>query len=163
MREDLLIAGIDFRRRTNRRFACVATYLGYILLIASLSIAFELQSALWALGTIPGIVLMGYGWWVLNQVAAPYSTEQSDERQTQVRNQAFFRAYQIVAGLAFLFLFYLDEAPQLVAKKGWDLWIPQPGEHFQPIIFGYLLLTITLPHAFIAWQDPDYLEVDSPA
>ncbi len=163
MREDLLIAGIDFRRRTNRRFACVATYLGYILLIAALYTAFELRSIVWALGAIPGLLLMGYGWWVLNQVAAPYSTDQTDERQTQVRNQAFFRAYQVIAGLSLIFLFYLDEAPQLAAKKGWDLWLPQPGQDFQPIIFGYLLVTITLPHAFIAWQDPDYLDVDSPA
>jgi hypothetical protein len=162
MREDLLIAGIDFRRRSNRRYACVATYLGYALFIAALYTAFELRSVPWALSAIPGLVLMGYGWWVLNQVAAPYSAEQTDERQTQVRNQAFFRAYQIIAGLGFVFLFYLDEAPQLVAKKGWDLWIPQPGEHYQPILFGYLLLTITLPHAFIAWQDPDYLDADSP-
>lgn len=163
MREDLLIAGIDFRRRTNRRFACVATYVGYILFISALLGAYQLKSIALAIAAAPGALLTAYGWWVLNQVAAPYSTDRTDERQTQVRNQAFFRAYQIIAGLSFLFLFYLDEAPQLAAKKGWELWIPQPGEHFQPIIFGYLLLTITLPHAFIAWQDPDYLEIDSRA
>jgi cell division protein FtsW (lipid II flippase) len=163
MREDLLIAGIDFRRRSNRRLACIATYVGYALFIAALYTAYELRSLAWAIASAPCALLMGYGWWVLNQVAAPYSTPQTDERQTQVRNLAFFRAYQIIAALPFIFLFYLDEAPQLAAKKGWDLWIPQPGEHFQPIIFGYLLLTITLPHAFIAWQDPDYLDADSPA
>lgn len=163
MREDLLIAGIDFRRRANRRYACIATYLGYILCVACIYMGYQVRSLAWALSAIPGLLLMGYGWWVLNQVAAPYSTDQADERQTQVRNQAFFRAYQIIAGLTAVFLFYLDEAPQLAAKKGWDLWIPQPGEHYQPIIFGFLLLSITLPHAFIAWQDPDYLEADSRA
>jgi hypothetical protein len=163
MREDLLIAGIDFRRRANRRYACIATYLGYALFVGALYTAYELRSVAWAVAAAPCALLMGYGWWVLNQVAAPYSTDQTDERQTLVRNQAFFRAYQIIAGLTAVFLFYLDEAPQLAAKKGWDLWIPQPGEHFQPIIFGYLLLSITLPHAFIAWQDPDYLEADSRA
>jgi hypothetical protein len=37
MRKDLLIAGIDFRRRANRRLACVAAYLGYALALAALS------------------------------------------------------------------------------------------------------------------------------
>ncbi len=31
------------------------------------------------------------------------------------------------------------------------------------LMLGYVLLAVTLPHALIAWQDPDYLEADSPA
>jgi hypothetical protein len=30
-------------------------------------------------------------------------------------------------------------------------------------MLGYVLLAVTLPHALIAWQDPDYREADSPA
>jgi hypothetical protein len=30
-------------------------------------------------------------------------------------------------------------------------------------MLGYVLLAVTLPRAFIARQDPDYLEADSPA
>lgn len=112
MREDLLIAGIDFRRRSKRRFACVATYLGYVLFIAALLGAYNLKSIALALVAAPGGLLLAYGWRVLNQVASLYSAPQSDERQTQVRNQAFFRAYQIIAGLSVIFLFYLDEAPR---------------------------------------------------
>ena len=107
---------------------------------------------------------MAGGWWVLNQVAVPYSTGAVDERQTQVRNQAFFRAYQFLASLSVLVLFYLKEAPAVAAKRGWTLWVPQPGDDLSTgLMLGYVLLAVTLPHAFIAWQDPDDLEADSPA
>lgn len=164
MRKDLLIAGIDFRRRANRRLACVAAYLGYALALAALSLAYKLGSAAWAFAILPGTLLLVGGWWVLNQVAVPYATATIDERQTQVRNQAFFRAYQFLASLSVVILFYLKEAPGVAAQRGWTLWVPQPGDGLSTgLMLGYVLLAVTLPHALIAWQDPDYLEADSPA
>ncbi|MFO0504290.1 MAG: hypothetical protein ACK527_19095 [Acidobacteriota bacterium] len=64
-------------------------------------------SPAWACAILPGALLLVIGWWVLNRVAVPYATATVDERQTQVRNQAFFRAYQFLASLSVLILFYL--------------------------------------------------------
>jgi hypothetical protein len=140
-----MITGIDFQRRSNRRLACVATYAGYALTVL----------ALWQgtpLAAVPAGLLSILGWWVLNQVAVPYSKKDLDERELQVRNQAFFRSYQCVAGATALALLYVQFALDLPGR----LWLPgRPGE-IQALVWGYLLVAITLPHAVIAWQDPDY-------
>jgi hypothetical protein len=152
MRPHLLIYGIDFRRQSNRRLACVATYVGYLLIVGSLWVGGQLGSLPIALTAIPAALILVTGWWVLNEVAKPYSADKLDERELQVRNQAFFRSYQIIAGLTALGLIYA----QLAVEHPHRLWLPSSERPMQALVWGFLLLSITLPHAFIAWQDPDY-------
>lgn len=152
MRSNLLVYGIDFRRQSNRRLACIATYLGYLLVVGSLWTGAEFKSLPIALAALPAALVLVTGWWVLNEVAKPYSGDKLDERELQVRNSAFFRAYQIIAGLTALALIYGNFALEHPTR----LWLPSTDRHMQTLIWGFLLLSITLPHAFIAWQDPDY-------
>ncbi len=148
MRPHLLLYGIDFRRQSNRRLACVATYVGYLLIVGSLWVGSQFGSLPIALAAIPAAMFLVTRWWVPNEVAKPYSADKLDERELQVRNQAFFRSYQIIAGLTALGLIY----EQLAVEH------PHPSSErpMRALVWGFLLLSITLPHAFIAWQDSDY-------
>ena len=147
MSTHLIMSGIDFRRRSNRRLACVATYVGFFLIVTAVS-----SGSLFVLASIPGGILCALGWWVLNEVARPYSGKFLDERQLQIRNHAFFRAYQVVASVTALGLIYV----QFALDPRNHLFLPSGDREMQTIIWGFLLLSITLPHAFIAWRDPDY-------
>ncbi len=89
-----------------------------------------------ALGAIPADIA------VATSDAKPHAAKKLDERELQVRNQAFFRSYQIIAALTALGLRYTQFAVG--------------------VVWGFLLLSITLSHAFIAWPNPDY-EIQSPA
>jgi len=106
---------------------------------------------------LPGVIVFALGWLVLNYAAKPYSGGSLDGLQLQARNQAFLRAYQVVADLTALRLIYV----QLVLEAHRNLFLPPTDRHMQPLIWGFLLIAITLPHALIAWQDPDY-EAQSP-
>lgn len=129
----------------------MASIFGVNPIVGSLWIGGQFGSLPIALTAIPAAMLLVTRWWVLNKVVKPYSADKLDERELQVRNQAFFRSYQIIAGLTALGLIYA----QLAVEHPHRLWRPSSERPMQSLVWGFLLLSITLPHAFIAWQDPD--------
>jgi|GEM_PF-5482559 len=82
-------------------------YLGFILVVVTLWLGQALALPSLGLLAIPAAMFWVLVWRVLNEVAKPHSGYSLDERQLQVRNQAFFRAYQVVAGLTALGLIYV--------------------------------------------------------
>jgi len=107
-------------------------------------------------------LLLG-SFYTLSQLALPYAEDASgratmDERQIQVSDRAFYRAYQILSAVFGLWVVY--EAIARTNSRGW-LWRPETFDEYQALVWGYLLLSMTLPSAFIAWTEPDPPE-DSP-
>lgn len=73
-----------------------------------------------------------------------------DERELAQRNRAAYRAYSVLAGLtAFAFL-YMSLRLDLVEK--FDLWAPTTPEHWNALFWGALILGLTSPAAFLAWE-----------
>jgi MFS family permease len=72
-----------------------------------------------------------------------------DERQIRVRNMAYMRSYQIVAGSFVLGVIYAGTA----YLQGY--WLPTEWGEITTISWAVLLGTIILPAAFIAWTEPD--------
>ena len=154
MNVNLTIAGMDFRRKAVRRRIVIVTYLSLLTALICTGAGLSL------LAVAAGCAVM-FGWWVLNQIAVPYAVNGSgsgammanDERQSQVRDRAFFRAYQAVCAMVVFFLIYEVVA---VTSPKWKMWLPSTLGDYNSILLTFLIVSITLPHAFLAWQEPDY-------
>lgn len=154
------VFGIRIDRRSRRRALVVTLYLAYAALVACFAFAGRSGVGLvFTAGLLPaGVALMG-AFWAISQLALPYATEGTgaalrkvDERQIQVRDRAFYRAYQVISVLFGLWIVY--ETIARTSRLEW-LWVPRTFDEYQAIVWGYLLVSMTLPSAIIAWTEPD--------
>lgn len=159
------LLGIRIDRRSRRRSLVVVLYASYALLVTCFALAERSGFGLiFAAGLLPsGLALMS-AFWAISQLALPYATEGSgrneqlvDERQLQVRDRAFYRAYQILSSVFGLWVVY--EGIARTNERQW-LWVPQTFDEYQAIVWGYLLVSMTLPSALIAWTEPDLIDGD---
>lgn len=155
---------IDFRKQNGRRAVVVATYAGYVLLIASMVLRRTVHPA-FALGVVPCSVVFVLALWHLVRATRPYSDEMAgtkppvfDERQDMVRGRANVRAYQIFSGVATLWIVYQALATDLQRK--FPVWLPSTWDEHQVVVWTTLLLALTLPAAIVAWTEPDPVEQD---
>lgn len=159
------VLGIPIDRRARRRGLVVVLYASYASLIACFALAGKSGLGLvFAAGLLPSGVALMSAFWALSQLALPYATEGAgreaqlvDERQLQVRDRAFYRAYQILSSLFGLWIVY--ESIARTNERQW-FWVPQTFDQYQAIVWGYLLVSMTLPSALIAWNEPDLIDAD---
>ena len=80
-----------------------------------------------------------------------------DERELAERNRAAYRAHSVFSGTVLLGMIYLMLSQDLIASGRLDLWAPTKGEHWNALFWGFTMLSLTLPAAFLAFQkaDPD--------
>ena len=159
------LLGIRIDRRSRRRALVVVLYASYALLVTCFALAERSGVGLiFAAGLLPsGLALMS-AFWAISQLALPYATEGTgrneplvDERQLQVRDRAFYRAYQILSSVFGLWVVY--EGIARTNERQW-FWVPQTFDQYQAIVWGYLLVSMTLPSALIAWTEPDLIDSD---
>ncbi len=79
-----------------------------------------------------------------------------DERELAQRNKAAYRAFSVFAGLVLVGLIYLQLRLDLADRV--SLWAPTTREHWSALFWGLLLLALTLPAAFLAWEKEPPLE-----
>lgn len=75
-----------------------------------------------------------------------------DERERAERNRATYLSYSMFSALVIAGAFYLMIATDLAQSGRAFLWIPQTGDHWNGIVCGLLLLSLTLPAAVLAWR-----------
>ena len=80
-----------------------------------------------------------------------------DERELAERNRAAYRAHSVFSGTVLLGMIYLMLSHDLIVSWRLDLWVPTTGEHWNALFWGFAMLSLTLPAAFLAFQkaDPD--------
>lgn len=79
-----------------------------------------------------------------------------DERELAQRNRAAYRAFSLFAGLVALGLLYMSLRLDFVDR--FDLWAPVTPEHWNALFWGVVILGLTLPAAFLAWEKEPPLE-----
>lgn len=79
-----------------------------------------------------------------------------DERELSQRNRAAYRAYSVFAGLVLVGVIYMELHRDFADR--FALWVPSSGEHWNAIFWGLLMLALTLPAAFLAWEKEPPLE-----
>src|SRR5487761_217212 len=140
--------------RRMRRRVVVAMYVAWVVIAAILLFrSFTSPGWLWAMEliTFPSLLfqIVWLVWLGRTYVNAPRLADaELDERLLQVKNQAYRRAYLVLAPVVFvvwlLSLFALS-------------W--QPNDHGKVmatmLVMGAALLVGTLPTAIVAWQEPD--------
>ncbi|MBI1360086.1 MAG: hypothetical protein GC155_07355 [Alphaproteobacteria bacterium] len=75
-----------------------------------------------------------------------------DERELAERNRATYVAYVILAGSVMLGLVYMMIAKDLEAGRGIHLWLPKTSDHWNGLFWGFVLVSLTLPGAVMAWR-----------
>lgn len=65
--------------------------------------------------------------------------------------------FQVICALVAFFLFY---EPIAATSPTFQLWMPSTMGDFDTILFTFLVVSITLPHAFLAWSEPDHMEIE---
>jgi small-conductance mechanosensitive channel len=79
-----------------------------------------------------------------------------DERELAQRNRAAYRAFSVFAGLVALGLMYMNLHGDFADQ--FQLWSPTTPEHWNALFWGVILLGLTLPAAFLAWEKEPPLE-----
>jgi hypothetical protein len=157
----LRIMGIDFKKQRARREMVVALYGSVVCMLASIRLYVVTEAKVWLLSSLLFGLMVAYGWWMLNQFAALFCDEGAlrgnlvDERQTALRNRAFYRSYQCVCALVSLFLMssFLGRSEVRL-----HLWFPRTAGDFNLVFWTFFVLTVTLPHALLAWWEQDLLD-----
>lgn len=155
--------GSNFRQRTARRRVVVAAYLSCGAIVMALVSGPRPGMDLLKLLAFSPFVVMAFCWWILNQIGIAYTggaAQPLDERQEQVRNRAIFRSYQVICSLTSLALLYWMIA---ATASTIILWYPSTPGEYATLVLLFLYISITLPHAFIAWWEPDFLEAARPS
>jgi hypothetical protein len=83
---------------------------------------------------------------VLRQVHEPAAM--LDERERAGRNQAAYRAHAVFSGLVLVGALYMMFTAD---RTNTAFWSPQTGAHWAAVFGGLLLLSLTLPGAFLAF------------
>jgi hypothetical protein len=73
-----------------------------------------------------------------------------DERELAQRNRAAYGAFSLLAGLVALALLYMNLRLDFVDQ--FPLWAPTTPEHWNALFWGAIMLGLTLPAAFLAWE-----------
>jgi uncharacterized membrane protein len=140
--------------RRMRRRLLVGTYGGWLLLAVIVSL-WSLNLRAW-FGAMEVFVIatvlvqvVFFVWLGRTYVNAPRLADaELDERLLQVKNQAYRRAYLVLAPLA---------TSAWILSLGAMQW--QPNEQGLTVaialLFGVAMLAGTLPTAIVAWQEPD--------
>jgi small-conductance mechanosensitive channel len=79
-----------------------------------------------------------------------------DERELAQRNRAAYRAFSVFAGLVALGMLYMSLRFDFADR--FPLWAPTTPEHWNALFWGAIMLGLTLPAAFLAWEDEPPLE-----
>lgn len=79
-----------------------------------------------------------------------------DERELAQRNRATYRAFSLFASLVALGLLYMNLRLDFIDR--FDLWAPVTPEHWNALFWGAIILSLTLPAAFLAWEQEPPLE-----
>jgi Ni/Fe-hydrogenase subunit HybB-like protein len=79
-----------------------------------------------------------------------------DERELAQRNRAAYRAFAVFAGLVAVGLLYMNMRLDFDDKVA--LWAPTTPEHWNALFWGAIILGLTLPAAFLAWDKAPPLE-----
>jgi hypothetical protein len=75
-----------------------------------------------------------------------------DERELAERNRAAYRAYSVFSGVVLLGMIYLMLRQDLIDSGKLDLWAPTTSEHWNALFWGFIMLSLTLPAAVLAFQ-----------
>lgn len=140
--------------RRNRRRVMLGMYGAWLLIAASVTL-WSLSSPRWfwsmelVLLATTIFQLVWFVWLGRTYVNAPRLADgELDERLLQVKNQAYRRAYLVLAPVAVI--------AWLLSLAALD-W--QPNDHGKVVatvlVFAVALLAGTLPTAIVAWQEPD--------
>ena len=137
----------------RRRGAVLAAYGGYLGLVVAWYLARRLDSMPLFMLVLPLSIVLLVGLavlftsWVWH--AANQPDPELDERQLRVRDRAYLQSYRVLAGATVVATVY--------GALAWDngLWLPGTWNQVQALVWGVLLLTMTLPAAVIAWTEPD--------
>ena len=153
--------GLELTRR-RRRAAVLATYLGYAALVGSFWLNGAADLPRWtamlpiAAGAalLAGLttVFVGAWWDRANQVDAAL-----DERERAVRDRAYRSSYTVVGTLCVTTVVYAA-----IAADSGRGWLPSTSNEWQAVVWGVLLLVMTIPTAVLAWTEPDPVP-DEPA
>jgi hypothetical protein len=154
------LRGVTFESTRRRRAVVIGLYASYLALIACFAGAGRSGFGLVLLvALLPTAAVLVWSFMALSQIALPYASEsvgvklpELDERQLQVRDRAFYRAYQVLSSVAGLWIVY--ETIARTSTRPW-FWVPVSFDEYQALVWGYLLLAMTLPSAVIAWTEPD--------
>jgi hypothetical protein len=152
---NLRMFGIDFGRQRNRRLAVLALYGAYPFAVGMFAQG-PTHPAWYGAGLAP-MAVVAMTFWVLNQFSVPYAEASGaapDERQVEVRNRSFFRAYQFLAGITSFWLLYQSLGIS-VQRKLPQLWLPQTYSEHSVVFWTFLILALTVPNAILAWAEPD--------
>lgn len=74
-----------------------------------------------------------------------------DERELAQRNRAAYGAFSVLAGLVALGLLYMNLRLDFADRV--PLWAPTTAEHWNALFWGAVMLGLTLPAAFLAWEE----------
>jgi hypothetical protein len=134
----------------RRRVAVVLQLLSYPLTFGLTSLSGLLASVatLIALGAFLGSFMYLYyqtGLWQFGN--AP--DKDLDERQVQIRNQAYRFAYVYISTLLILALMYA----MLAQDFYWPL--PTGANQVNTLFWSFFFVVITLPSAILAWTEPE--------
>lgn len=139
----------------RRRGAVLAAYLGYAALVGFFWARSVLDAPAWTLvlSLAAGLVTVlglstfccGRTWVVANAPDAAL-----DERERSVRDRVYRQSYALVA-TAFL----LTAVYGAIGHATGLLWLPRTWNELQAVMWGVILLTVTLPPAIVAWSEPD--------
>ena len=137
----------------QRRVSVLAAYLGYLGMVTVWYLSSRMGSARLFFLVIPfGLFMLAglavlFTSWVWHAANEPDAA--LDERQQRVRDRAYLYSYRGIAGVAVLATVY--------GGLAWDngLWLPNTWNQVQAVVWGILLLAMTLPSAVIAWTEPE--------
>jgi len=153
--------GIDFRKQRVRREIVLALYGSGLSMLACIHLYTISNMLGWLFGGLLFGLLVAYGWWVLNRFALLYCEEGAsraslvDERQSALRDHAFYRSYQCLCGMVALLLLSWYLASSGTAHH---LWYPRTPGDFNLVFLTFLVVSVTLPHALLAWWEEDLFD-----
>lgn len=83
---------------------------------------------------------------------------QLDERELSQRNRAAFYAHNTLSCVVLIGVMYLLISQDIINNHKLHLWMPTTGDHWSGLFWGLLLLSLTLPAAFLAWSQEVVLD-----
>lgn len=79
-----------------------------------------------------------------------------DERELAQRNRAAYGAFSAFTGIVALGLLYMNL--RLDFADWLPFWAPTTAEHWNALFWGVIMLGLTLPAAFLAWEKQPPME-----
>lgn len=150
---------IDLKRQFTRRSAVILSYamFGCLLVIFwgadRWALAKELIMAMLLLsgaGIVAGFAGLSH---ITRDYAMDHSGQNADERQLAVRDAAYRSAYLWFAGMVMVGIGYANLATS--KRLGPYLWLPESDGDWRVIGGLVMFLGGSLPHAIVAWREPD--------